>query len=128
VSVQLTQELSKHLKAALVTADLHASINAAAFPDDTALRDPSLILQLPASATLSALRPKPDFDATLGQLKPPRILLRRHHVELLTNLRNSLLAKDFSRNNIRVYGQPPPHAQAFTFHPDRVTCTLTVIQ
>jgi hypothetical protein len=106
VTLQLTHELSKHLKATLVAADLQASINPAVFPDDKALHDPSLILQLPSQAAISALRPKPDFDATLGTLNPPRILLRPHHAELLRNLRNSLLGKDFSRNTIRVYGQP----------------------
>ena len=129
VRMQLTHELSKHLKATLVTADLQASINAARFPDDKALHDPSLILQLPSHVALSALRPKPDFRATLGQLKPPRILLRPHHVELLKNLRNSL-NKGFSGGIFRVYGQPQRLRlrQCILSHPKRVTCILTVIQ
>jgi hypothetical protein len=129
VSLQLTHELSKHLKATLVTADLQASINAARFPDDKALHDPSLILQLPSQVELSALRPKPDFRATLGQLNPPRILLRPHHVELLRTLRNSLLNKHFSGDIFRVYGQPQRlRLRQCILSPKRVNFILTVIQ
>ena len=104
VSVQLTQELSKHLKATLVTADLHASINAAVFPDDTALQ-PSHILRLDKQALLTALRPKGDFLNTLGKLDPPRIVLRPHHCDLLRVLRRSLKDRAFSVNDIHVYSQ-----------------------
>ena len=135
VSLQLSHELSKHLKATLGTADLQASINAARFPDDKALHDPSLILQLPSQVALSALRPKPDFAATLGKLKPPRILLRPHHVELLRNLRNSLVDREFANNAIRVYGQPQPQRlrmPQLSLHilcpPDYCNCTLPIIQ
>ena len=95
----------------LVAVDLQASINPAVFPDDNTLHDPSLILQLPSQAAINALRPKPHFDATLGKLNPPRILLRPHHVELLTNSRSSLFGHTFSRNSFRVYGQPQLHSR-----------------
>lgn len=112
VRLELAGEVAKSIQKTLPAPvpDLNAVVTPAVFPSDAQLQ-PSSILQLPQQATLTALSPKPDFKSTLGKLKPPRILLRRHHCELLQLLRVSLENRVFARD-IAVYGHFTAHFRA----------------
>jgi hypothetical protein len=108
--VEYSKRLLQQIPATLIVKDLNAAVNPVVFPADAALVA-SQILQLTKTDTLQALGPKVDFLNTIGQLNPPRILLRKHHCDLLKFLRNSLTDRSFQKNALQLYGQFTYHAR-----------------